>query len=204
MQHVRGSFIIVCLISPSGISRAAFHQISHLLAARCHMVHTSTKRTSRKKTLNASPTTWCPWRSQKPQQKPDPHQTARPPFSKVGNLQKIPPTAALVWTWNRVCTKICRLGECQPARCPSVMWSLCGLIGAWSLARRSTPETKLRSGTGCQRWTLPSSPCWSLFSWIRGRCAAKPSRTCCSFHKKPTTPIYRNAYYTSVHFIWYL
>lgn len=141
--------------SPSGIFRAVFHQIAHLLAARCHIVHTNTKRTHQKKPLTASPTTWCPWHSQKPQQKIDPHKTARSLFSKVGNLQKIPPTAAFVWTWNRVCTKICRLGRCQPARCPSVMWSLCGLTGAWSLARRSTPETKLHSGTGCQLWTLP-------------------------------------------------
>lgn len=187
-----------CLISPSGIFRAVFHQIAHLLAAPCHIVHANPKRTHQKKPLNASPTTWCPWRSQKPQQKTDPRKTARPPFSKMGNLQKSPPTAALVWTRNRLCTKICPLGQCQAAPCPSVMWSPCGPTGACGLAPRWTPETKLHSGTGCQRWTPPWPTCSSLFSWIAGGCAAKPSRVYCSFHKKPTTHI------ASVHFIWYL
>lgn len=189
----------------SGIFRAVFRQIAQSTAARCHLVHTNTQRTRQKKPPNASPTTWCPWGRPKPRQKIEPRKAARPLFSKVRSLQKIPPVAALVWTWNPACTKISRLGRCQPAPCPSAMWSPRGLIGAWSPARPSTPETKLRTGMGSQRWTLPSPTCSSLFSWITVECAAKPSRVYCSFHKKPTTCIYPwMLTIVSVHFFWYL
>lgn len=159
----------IIVISLSGLLRV----IARLLAAR---VNTSPDLLRQEPPRNASPTTWCPWRSQKPQQRTDPNKAAGAPSSSSGGLPKIKASAARAWKWLRTGTGTCRADGCRPPCCPTATQNPCGPIGAPSLDRRSTPETKLRSGTGCRRSTLPSPAWWKLSSWIVGGRAPEASQ----------------------------